>query len=102
MACLSYNTGYRACDSSYSRSNRIGNEFMKNPEVLNMQQILLEKKFARKKKASLKNLCLLLVIFLSLLVIKTNANEVVQADILSLHTAAGAVSYSNRLDDGKR
>ena len=100
MAYLSYNTGYRACDSSYSRNNRIGNEFMKNPEVLNMQQILLEKKFARKKKASLKNLCLLLVIFLSLLVIKTN--EVVQADILSLHTAAGAVSYSNRLDDGKR
>ena len=101
MAYLSYNTGYRACDSSYCRSNRIGNEFMKNPEVLNMQQILLEKKFARKKKASLKNLCLLLVIFLSLLVIKVNANDVVQADQNSLHTAAGAVSYSNCLDSGK-
>ena len=69
--------------------------------MLDWQRSMLQKKFARKKKASLKKLCLLLVIFLSLLVIKANANEVVQADILSLHTAAGAVSYSNRLDDRK-
>ena len=101
MAHLPHNTSCRVGNSSNSGSNRIDNEFMKNPEVLNMQQILLEKKFARKKKSSFRILTLLLVIFLSLLVIKVNANEVVQADQNSLHTAAGAVSYSNCLDSRK-
>jgi hypothetical protein len=75
---------------------------MKNPEVLNIQAILLEKKFARKKRSSIIKLLVLGLIFFSLLAFKFSyANEVVQADTLGLHTAAGAVSYSNRLDDGK-
>ena len=75
---------------------------MKNPEVINIQAILLEKKFARRKRTSIFKLCFILVIFLSLIAIKkATANEVVEADILSLHTAAGAVSCSTRLGDGK-
>ncbi len=102
MAYLSHHTSHRASHCSNSRSYRIGNEFMKqNPQTINMQQVLLEKKFARKKKAGVKNLILLLAIFFSLLVINAYADDVVQADQNSLHTAAGAVSYSNCLDSRK-
>tara|TARA_R100000742_G_C4270874_1_gene89655 strand:- start:179 stop:412 length:234 start_codon:yes stop_codon:yes gene_type:complete len=73
---------------------------MKNPEVINIQNILLEKKFARKKRSSIFQLIVLLVIFFSLLVIKSYANDVSQVK-KGLHTAAGAVSYSN-LAGGKK
>ncbi len=70
--------------------------------MLDWQRLVLQKKFARKKRTSVLKLLVFLVVFFSLLGIKiANANKVIQADILSLHTAAGAVSYSNRLDDRK-
>lgn len=103
MAYLSYDPGNRARHNSYYRINRINEGYMKeNPKTINYQAILLEKKFARKQRSNIIYLVLIGLIFFSLLAIKKSyANEVSQATTISLHTAAGAVSFSNRLDNGK-
>jgi hypothetical protein len=69
---------------------------------INYGVILLKKRFARKRQGKTYFLVLCALLFFSLIMLKRcQANEINQAHLISLDTAAGLVSYSDRLDDGK-
>jgi len=69
---------------------------------INYGVILLKKRFARKRQGNTYFLVLCALLFFSLIMLKRcQANEINQAHLISLDTAAGLVSYSDRLDDGK-
>ena len=70
--------------------------------TINYQALLLRQKFARKRQGKTYFLVLCALLFFSLVMLKKSlANEISQAQLISLDTAAGLVSYSDRLDDGK-
>ena len=70
--------------------------------TINYQALLLRQKFARKRQGKTYFLVLCALLFFSLVMLKKSlANEINQAHLISLDTAAGLVSYSDRLDDGK-
>ena len=71
-------------------------------DTIDYGKILLKKKFGRKRQGKTYFLVLCALLFFSLIMFKkSRANEINQANLISLHTAAGAVSCSTRLGDGK-
>tara|TARA_R100000781_G_scaffold13333_1_gene11540 strand:+ start:2666 stop:2908 length:243 start_codon:yes stop_codon:yes gene_type:complete len=71
-------------------------------DSINYGAILLKKRFARKRQGNTYFLVLCALLFFSLIMLKRcQANEINQAHLISLDTAAGLVSYSDRLDDGR-
>ena len=71
-------------------------------DTIDYGKILLKKKFCRKRQGNTYFLVLCALLFFSLVMLKKSlANEINQAHLISLDTAAGLVSYSDRLDDGK-